>query len=445
MPTGGSGNDSLTGNDTGEEFFGLAGDDTLVAFGGNDTLVGGAGGDDMRGGFGSDTFVIGSSSDLVGLTGKIDIFSGGTGADTVRVEGTVQFYGPGFVPAANFVSIERLELELDVGETDITASLVASQFGATALSTALAISGTTGQDTVFVRIDTASFSAAAFTFTDWIPAANLFGGDVLSLVGDTQDTQIIGSSRGDLMQDLGGNDSFDGRAGNDYLIAGEGNDTLRGGIGADTLQGGEGRDTYIVDVNDAVFEQPDAGIDTVRAVGPYTLTDNVENLTLVAGGPGRGGSFGNAGANRILGSSDAEQLHGLQGVDTIRGGAGNDTIWGGPGRDILFGDAGADAFVINAADLDDFNWDTLADFNPAEDTIWLNTLPGLTMAGPLAAAAFRAGSAATTPAHRILYDSSTGEIFFDADGTGSGAAIQIAEVAPATALTRLDFAVTLFA
>ena len=59
----------------------------------------------------------------------------------------------------------------------------------------------------------------------------------------------------------------------------------------------------------------------------------------------------------------------------------------------------------------------------------------------LAGDAFKLGPAATTAAHRIVYDQASGALFYDADGTGSAAAVQFATMSPFLNLTNLNFQV----
>ena len=82
----------------------------------------------------------------------------------------------------------------------------------------------------------------------------------------------------------------------------------------------------------------------------------------------------------------------------------------------------------------------LADFNPADDTIRLENavFTGLA-AGALAAGAFNTGAAATQADDRIIYNSATGALLFDADGTGAGAAVQFATLQTGLTLTAADF------
>ena len=115
------------------------------------------------------------------------------------------------------------------------------------------------------------------------------GGNDTLLGGDGNDT-LDGGAGDDALEGGDGNDTLDGGAGNDALKGGAGNDTLDGGAGNDTLIGGAGtdamaggadNDTYFVDNSgDVVTENANEGIDTVQSSVDYTLSANVENLTL---------------------------------------------------------------------------------------------------------------------------------------------------------------------
>ena len=61
---------------------------------------------------------------------------------------------------------------------------------------------------------------------------------------------------------------------------------------------------------------------------------------------------------------------------------------------------------------------------------------GLSVAG-----AFNTGTAATQADDRIVYDSASGALLFDADGLGGAAGVQFATVAAGLALSVLDFIV----
>lgn len=142
-----------------------------------------------------------------------------------------------------------------------------------------------------------------------------------------------------------------GTAGDDLLIGTPENDTLNGGAGADTMRGGVGNDVYIVDnAGDRVVEFANAGVDTVRSQISYSLTANVENLSLLGNSAING--TGNALDNVLIGNAGANQLAGGAGNDTLNGGAGNDTLNGGTGADRMAGGAGNDLYVVdNAGDV----------------------------------------------------------------------------------------------
>ena len=63
----------------------------------------------------------------------------------------------------------------------------------------------------------------------------------------------------------------------------------------------------------------------------------------------------------------------------------------------------------------------------------------LTTLGTLAASAFHAGSSAHDLSDRIIYNSATGNIYYDADGIGPGAQVLFANVSAGAALTNADF------
>ena len=95
--------------------------------------------------------------------------------------------------------------------------------------------------------------------------------------------------------------------------------------------------TYVDDVTDAVVENANEGIDTVRASVSHTLGANVENLILE--GSGNLNGAGNALDNTLTGNS---------GNNVLNGGAGADTMIGGLGNDIYYVDDSDDVVVENA-------------------------------------------------------------------------------------------------
>jgi serralysin len=134
-------------------------------------------------------------------------------------------------------------------------------------------------------------------------------------------------------------------------------------------------------------------------------------------------------------------LFGNDFAQTIFGNFGNNTIEGKGGNDVLHGFAGFDTFVFTGA-LGAGNVDTIADYSVADDTIVLDdaTFTGLAL-GTLSANAFVTGTQAQDADDRIIYDPTTGALYFDADGNGSGAAVQFASVSTGLAMTNSEFVV----
>lgn len=241
---------------------------------------------------------------------------------------------------------------------------------------------------------------------------------------------LTGTSNADTLTGAGGDDTLWGGAGNDRLTGNGGNDGLNGGTGADIMDGGAGHDTYFVDVaGDQVIETAGNGSDTVKASISYTLGAAVENLTLT--GSAYLSGTGNDLVNTLIGNDGDNLLTGLGGNDTMNGGSGSDTLVGGLGKDVLTGGTGRDFFVFNTAAAT-ANVDTITDFNGSEnDKIQLgkSVYSGFTHTGALIADEFYAAAGATS-AHdatdRVIYNTATGILYYDADGQGGVAAVQIA-------------------
>jgi Ca2+-binding RTX toxin-like protein len=181
-----------------------------------------------------------------------------------------------------------------------------------------------------------------------------------------------------------------------------GNDTINGGAGSDVMTGDIGNDVYVLNsVSDIVRESYGGGTDIIQSGFNYSLVDTdgagsyggyVENLTLI--GTASVSGTGNASNNSIVGNSGNNTINGNAGNDTINGGYGNDSIYGGIGNDTLTGGGGYDYFVFNTTLNSSTNRDTILDFNPTYDTIYLENaiMTGLSLAtGTLAAGAFNRG------------------------------------------------------
>jgi len=147
---------------------------------------------------------------------------------------------------------------------------------------------------------------------------------------------------------------------------------------------------------------------------------------------------GLAGKDQLLGDSGHDKLFGDSGADRLNGGSGADTLTGGTGIDTLTGGAGADAFVFNARGF--ANHDIVTDFRAIDDALHFDNdaFTAFSYTGQLRAAHFVAGTAAGDSNDRFIYQKSTGNLWYDADGSGAGAKTLVAELADGTALTAAD-------
>ena len=419
--TGNELNNVITGNNAANILDGLGGNDTLYGNNGNDTLLGGEGNDYLYGGSGNDQLSGGDGNDYLNGNAGSDAMAGGTGDDTYIVDNTgdqvSELAGEGVDLVQSSVSftlsdnVENLTL---TGYSSISGTgndldnLITGNSGSNTLrglggddtlvgnngndtldggAGADTMSGGYGNDTYVVDdagdvvtegvnrgTDTVQ-SGIDYTLTDNVENLTLTGTEDLHGTGNTLNNVITGNS-GDNVLDgkagndtinagdgndtlLGGdgNDSLNGGAGSDQLFGDAGNDTLNGGSGADTMSGGTGSDTYVVDdAGDLVTEQVGEGTDHVQSSITYTLTDNVENLTLTgtADIDGTGNELdniinGNSGANILNGQAGDDVLNGNAGNDVLLGGEGSDTLNGGTGADIMAGGSGDDTYIVDNA------------------------------------------------------------------------------------------------
>jgi len=122
--------------------------------------------------------------------------------------------------------------------------------------------------------------------------------------------------------------------------------------------------------------------------------------------------------------------------DLVAGGAGDDRLVGGAGNDVLHGEAGRDTFVFESALNAASNVDRIADFNTAEDWIGLSRS---VFGGFGSAVSLSVGASAKAAGAQIVYDSATGALSYDADGTGAVAQVKFAQLAAGLALTASNF------
>ncbi len=285
-----------------------------------------------------------------------------------------------------------------------------------------------GTDTVY--------SSIHYVLGNHLENLTLAGEGNLNGTGNALHNVLTGNVGNNVLNGGAGNDTLNGGAGNDRLIGGVGDDRLNGGTGADRLEGGAGNDQYWVDNSqDVVAELVNQGTDTVYSSLSYTLGGQVENLNLL--GSNHLNGIGNVLNNVIVGNAGNNMLNGGGGNDSLNGGAGNDRLLGGLGKDTLTGGAGNDVFVFHTA-LGSGNVDRITDFGTGSDKIGLSKV----IFGNINtsnSAFFHQGSAAADANDRIIYEKSSGKLYYDADGNGGGAAVQFAQLNPNTQLEHTQF------
>jgi Ca2+-binding RTX toxin-like protein len=175
------------------------------------------------------------------------------------------------------------------------------------------------------------------------------------------------------------------------------------------MAGGAGSDAYYVDdKKDVVSELAAEGNDTVFAATSYTLSANVENITLT--GTGGNDAAGNALDNILTGNS---------GKNVLSGGAGNDVIEGGGGIDQLTGGSGNDYFVFSSVSdsLVGKKHDVITDFQQG-DILDLSDIDAIIGTSTDDAFSYIGASAFSHEAGQLQFDAATGNLSGDVNGDG---------------------------
>lgn len=271
--------------------------------------------------------------------------------------------------------------------------------------------------------------------------------------GNDRNNYLNGTAGDDVMKGLGGDDVLIGNAGDDKIFGGDGVDELDGRTGNDKLYGGAGTDIMLVSSGNDVIDggggvdmlnlrNANTGIAVSLADHQVTFSDSTgtgtthfKNVEIL-----QGGAFDDV----LTGDAQRNMLRGGYGDDTLAGGDGNDYVFGGDGKEIMTGGNGKDGFLFGAVANAD-NFDEVEDFSAPDDWLAFDNL----IFEDLKAAAgstkryyaeittrnidadqFQAGEGhdAETADVRILYDSTDGILYYDADGSGSGEAEAIAYI-----------------
>lgn len=408
--TGGSqidlreGNDRFIGSKIADTVFGGAGIDTMSGGFGDDYLIGGNGNDRLNGDSGNDAFGVSGSQN------GVDLFRGGAGTDRLFVSDDAQLNRLTLDAAA---SVETIDINFQT------------------------LSGTSGAD-IFDISGVLGYSGGSRI--DMREGNDLFTGSQVAdnvLGGDGDDT-LNGGLGDDTLTGGVGNDLLNGESGNDFFVVSgsqNGIDTFRGGEGTDVLS--LGGDTQLSRLTlDAA-----ASVETIDLnfnVFAGTSGDDVFDISGVLGFAGGNDINLREGNDTFLGSQAADDIFGSDGNDSLDGFLGNDNIYGGLGNDVLTGGSGQDSFVFGTAPTGT-NIDTITDFTVGTDEIALDDAIFVAVDFSLTSDEFVIGSAATTANHNIIYNSATGALFYDSDGTGAAAQVQFATIGANLLLSNTSF------
>ena len=323
---GGSGNDSIYGNDADNVILGGAGADNLYASLGDDTLNGEDGDDSVHYSYSVDAFSFNFiDSVTVALTHIAQMFT-----DTIIAVENFFFSGSNFTFAQLEDAYGLNQVNAGVGSTVTTGTADRDQINGNNQSEILKglagddrIYGENGADTIYGQegndtIYGGGWSDVIFGDGGW---GSSYGGD-------------------DIIYGEAGNDRVNGRAGNDTIDGGTGHDVLYGHEGQDNIQGGSGSDTIFGDFQ---FENA-ADDDDILSGG-----DGNDTIT---GGGGNDVLNGDDGDDLLKGGTGNDTMNGGIGKDFLYGGDGNDTIIGGAGIDVLYGESGSDIFGFTSLSFD---------------------------------------------------------------------------------------------
>ncbi len=380
---GGIGNDTIEGGSGLNRLYGEDGDDKISVFWA-------APDSQLFGGAGSDTLVSGSWTDGFHMMGSAGIYmDGGTGADLmIGGKGGDVF----IIDNAKDQVIETFVPQFD-NQVDPV-------------------------DTVRASV---SYTLATDALVEVLETVDATKVKAINLVGNAIAQTIKGNA---------GNNILDGKGGNDVLIGGAGADALIGGTGSDTA-------SYAAATTGVTVSLAKASINTGEASGD--TFDSVENIT---GSRFADKIYGDKAANKLVGGAGDDFLSGSAGKDALKGDAGNDKLNGGLDSDTLTGGSGSDTFVFTTT-LGAANVDRITDFNVTNDTIQLDNaiFTTFTKLGAISATQFVANKTglATDKLDRIIYETDTGNILYDADGTGAGKAIHFATVTAGLSFSVADF------
>jgi Ca2+-binding RTX toxin-like protein len=341
-----------------DQLYGGSGDDWIFGEFGDDVLSGGVGKDTLDGGIGNDTYLFakGDGQDVivdhdttVGNNDKV-LLSNINAQDVVVSRDVSNLYIKLKTTSDSLTFSNWFVSSSDKVEQVVFANGVS--WGAAELAAAVSLAPTAGADYL---AGTAGANTMAGLAGDDVYVVDNSGDRVSETAGAGTDSifSSVSHTLSNHVENLAltGNAAINGTGNslNNTLTGNSAANWLNGGGGADSMQGGAGNDTYVVDnAGDVVGEAVGEGTDLVQSSVTYTLSANVENLTLTGSTASNG--TGNALDNVLTGNSANNTLTGGEGNDSLNGGTGSDTLIGGQGDDTYVVNVATDVVIENAGE-----------------------------------------------------------------------------------------------
>ncbi len=413
-----SGFQNVIGNDSINRLTGNAAVNILKGMAQSDVIQGGGGADTLDGG--TDVDILNYKSDMAGVT----VTLGFNGAQTIGKGGDAEgdkILNFEFIWGGNGKDVltgNNLSNEIfggagdDILDGGAGDDYLNGEGGAN--NTASYLSATVG-----VTIDLNMVGGQQNTVGSGIDTLV----NINSLIGSNKNDVLTASSAALTVDGAGGDDKINGSAFDDDLLGGAGNDNIIGGGGQDVIEGGAGND--IIDGG--------VGISDVASYASATAAVTVNLQLAVAQNTGGAGIDTLIGIERLVGSKFNDMLTGGP-FARLDGGEGNDVIVCAGISDTLIGGLGNDNFRFNSA----FSGNSIVDFGTGLDKIQISktgfgigasvTLNGVGV-NNFAAEYFVSGAGAVADkAHgQFVFDTDTSRLYWDADGTGGGAATMIVD------------------
>lgn len=464
-------NNMITGNAQANVLQGLLGNDTLIGGAGDDTLTGGDGNDILKGEAGIDALAGGAGDDQYVVSLVFD-----ASADTITMEDTVtENSGEGTdLLTIGYVSPKKLSHTYTVVLPDQVENLNVLISGMTSTTNYVVFQGNDLDNKIVGDGAANCFSASA-------------GND--SLYGGAGEDSLTGGDGDDLLSGQKGQDQLDGGLGADTLYGGDDNDTLSGGDGNDLLSGDAGNDDLDTGAGDNTAHGGD-GNDLMYAESGNDLLNGNNGNDLIFAGAGDDTIDGGLGSDIIQAGDGDDRIYVGSGREIVSGGAGNDffifnqkptlisklyrantdtfqidfstkTLYEysvltkldykyydigqvsifGTNYDVFYSQVSGGiayeyskvkpfkAYVNNA---------TITDFVVGEDLLKFETTVFTALTD--LSTQFRSGvvSSATTSKDRLIYNTSTGDLFYDADGSGKLLAYHLVTLQGQPNLTASD-------